>query len=79
MAVEVKRFSDEEFLDIPQIPKRPSDTAAVADWVKYCVALGADENYLTETTQHTVDSDSFEEHTPLTRAELKELANNLGG
>lgn len=79
MAVEVKRFSNDEVLDIPEIPKRPSDTAAAADWVEYCVALGADKHYLTETTQHTVDSDSFEEHTPLTRAELKELATNLGG
>lgn len=37
---------------LPAIPERPAESASKAEWVTYLVALGADETFLTERTEH---------------------------
>lgn len=66
---------------IEPIPSRPSDSADKDKWVEYCVALGAEERYLTEATTHVVDTDAREavEIRAFTKDEMIDLANRLGG
>jgi hypothetical protein len=60
------------------IPDRPADGAAKDAWVDYVVALGADRTFVTETTEH-FDRDAYVLEPGLTRAQLAELADRLGG
>jgi hypothetical protein len=62
------------------IPDRPADGATKAKWADYCVALGADRTFITSDTEH-FDADANEAVTEpaLTRDELIELADRLGG
>jgi len=70
----------EEAPQAPAVPKRPADSAKRDEWVGYCVALGASESYLTAATQHWNNAtEEYDEHPALTVAELRELADSLGG
>lgn len=62
------------------IPDRPADGAPKAKWVDYVVALGADRTFVTEDTEHH-DAELGEAATEpgLSRDELIELADRLGG
>lgn len=70
----------------PATPARPAKSAKVEQWVEYAVALGADRTFVTEETTHTawrLNAGRPEEYQltepALTRAELIELADRLGG
>lgn len=60
------------------IPDRPADGASKDAWVDYVVALGADRTYVTGETEH-FDRDAYVIDPGLTRAQLIELADRLGG
>lgn len=60
------------------IPARPSDGAGKDSWVGYVVALGADRTYVTTTTAH-FDGEDYGEHAGLTKEQLIDLADRLGG
>ena len=65
---------------LPALPDRPSTKAPREEWVAYDVALGADEFYLENDTEH-YDSgiEATVTKTALTQEELIELADRLGG
>ena len=60
------------------IPDRPADGASKDAWVGYVVALGADRTYVTGETEH-FERDAYVIDPGLTRAQLIELADRLGG
>lgn len=69
-----------------RLPDRPSKGAPLADWVDYCVALGASREDLTSETHHTVSGKGVDATVMGTyvspeygRAELVTLADRLGG
>src|SRR5215218_5507023 len=78
---------DQDHVDLPRIGKRPADSAAKGEWVDYCVALGADRHYLENLTEHYdgtayvdgVEQAVYEQHPALTKEELVDLADRLGG
>lgn len=83
--------SDEEreaATEANRIPDRPADNAAHAKWVDYCVALGAQRGDLEYETVHYVSGTGIDAppnpaptytSPAYETAELKELANRLGG
>jgi hypothetical protein len=70
-----------ELYQEPPLPSRPADSAAKGDWVNYCVALGADASIAEDTEHWEGDKDTGQRVTvkALTKAELIELADRLGG
>lgn len=62
-------------------PARPADDADDAAWVDYCVALGADREFLTCDTEHWTGDHHGHLVTlpPVTGLDLRALAENLGG
>lgn len=67
---------------LPEIPARPADSASVADWVTYCVSLGADEKFLTDETKHwdgELTSGRLMAAPSLDKKTLIKLADHLGG
>lgn len=67
---------------LPALPERPADDAGRAAWVAYVVALGADETFVENETEHwegPLDSGELITLPALTDAELVELADSLGG
>lgn len=64
-----------------RIPDRPADGAAKAKWVDYVVALGASRDVAVDTEHWEGDPDDGHPVTvpALTRDELVELADRLGG
>jgi hypothetical protein len=74
--VEIARRQTEQ---PPPIPDRPADGATKAKWVDYCVALGADRTFLTSDTEHNDGTGTIVTEPALTRDELIELADRLGG
>jgi len=59
---------------------RPADGAAKARWVDYVVHLGADRGFvLGETEHHNAETGESEQGRALTREQLAELADRLGG
>ena len=65
----------------PSLPDRPADSATKAVWVDYCVVLGADLSIADDTEHWEGDKDTGQRVTvkALTKAELIELADRLGG
>ena len=67
----------------PGLDSAPSKSAERAKWVDYCVSLGADRNYLENETEHIVDAtpgaEVVETHEAFSVADLKNLAETLGG
>ena len=67
---------------LPALPERPADDAGRAAWVAYVVALGAEEQFVDNDTEHwegPLDSGELVTLPALTDAELMELAASLGG
>ncbi|MET0426277.1 MAG: hypothetical protein ABW046_20580 [Actinoplanes sp.] len=60
------------------IPDRPAEGAGRDKWVHYVVALGADRTYVTAETEH-FDGVEYVAESSLSRPDLIELANRLGG
>lgn len=62
------------------IPDRPADGAAKAKWVDYVVALGADRDFISGDTEHyDAGADGMVTLPALTRDDLRDLADRLGG
>lgn len=61
------------------IPTKPKGNADRAEWVDYCVALGADRHYLNHATRHAVGSEQVEVHGQADIDDLQSLAASLGG
>jgi hypothetical protein len=69
---------EERSPQLPAIPDRPKDSASVADWVTYLVALGADETFLTQRTEHwDTERGRLGEVPPLNKDVLIKLADHL--
>ncbi len=65
---------------LQSLPDRPADSAGKDAWVDYVVSLGADRTYVTTTTEHFDERENASVEEPgLTKAELVELADRLGG
>lgn len=65
---------------LPAVPERPADDAGPEAWVAYCVALGADEAFLTQTTEHwDTERSRRGEIGALDKDTLIRLATHLGG
>jgi hypothetical protein len=60
------------------IPARPANSAGVAAWVDYVVALGADRDFVTSDTQHFRGGE-YATAPAFTRERLIALADRLGG
>lgn len=60
------------------IPDRPAAGASKDVWVDYVVALGADRTFVTTDTEH-FDGDGYAIEPGLTRPQLIDLADRLGG
>lgn len=66
---------------------RPAKNASIEEWVDYVVSWGADREYVSKDTEHislTLDENlqpvtAMETHPALTKAQLIELADSLGG
>jgi hypothetical protein len=79
-----EKIADDRLPSTGTLPNRPADSADKDKWIDYCVALGASRDYLTSDTQHVVTVDAvgeaeYEEHAALTKNELIDLADRLGG
>jgi hypothetical protein len=62
------------------IPARPADGATKAKWLDYVVRLGADQDWVSGHTAHWDDTQGrYVQSKALSRDELIELANRLGG
>lgn len=61
------------------LPERPSDSAKRDKWAAYLVALGADEHFINNETEHVQEDGTVLTSPALSRAELVELADKLGG
>jgi hypothetical protein len=65
---------------LPAIPERPAEKASIADWVSYLIALGADETFLTQRTEHWDTVNNRRGEIPaLDKATLIKLADHLEG
>ena len=65
---------------LPAVPDRPAKSADTDAWVAYLVALGMDETFLTQTTEHwDTDRGRRGEIPALDKATLIKLADHLGG
>lgn len=79
---EQERIAD---VEARRLPERPAQSADKAEWVDYCVALGADKRDLTKTTKHNVTLPDQAEVLDVyvspeyTKDELVDLADRLGG
>lgn len=60
------------------IPARPPGGASQEEWVDYVVALGASREMVTADTEH-FDGSEYVTEGGLTKAQLIELADRLGG
>jgi hypothetical protein len=60
------------------IPDRPADAASTEKWVDYVVTLGASRPMVTGETEH-FDGSEYVTEPSLSRAQLIELADRLGG
>lgn len=59
---------------------RPADGAAKTRWVDYVVHLGADRGFVQgETEHHNAETGKTEPSRALTREQLADLADRLGG
>lgn len=69
--------------NLPPVGDRPADGAPTAAWVDYCVDLGADRTYLTQTTLHFdhLEADgataTYLEEPKFTKSQLIDLADRL--
>jgi hypothetical protein len=85
--VEGVEADDSIYDNLEEVGKRPGDSASKAAWVDYCVSLGADRDYLEGDTDHNrleLDENfqpvvTKETHPGLTRDQLIELADSMGG